>query len=186
MVSAVCARLALALSSAIRNCRGSRRYEYFARLDVLVVGDVDVLDDAWNVGGDADRVGFDIGVVRRHHLTAGDIPITAGDQRERRQRKQRPPCPRPARRPRRFLGRGRHRGRGLRLVSCGASRLAAGASAVSERSETMIASSGIKPSSISEWCRAGSGASRAVPPPKCRCSCHLGFGPSKRRRRGCC
>ena len=55
-------------------------------MDVLVVGDVDLLDDAGDVGRDADLVGFDIGVVGRHHLAAGDVPVAASDQRERQQR----------------------------------------------------------------------------------------------------
>ena len=59
-----------------------------AGLDVLVVGDIDLLDDAGDVGRDADGVGFDIGVVRPHHLAAGDIPVGAADQGERQQGKQ--------------------------------------------------------------------------------------------------
>ena len=55
------------------------------RLDMLILRDIDVLDDAGDVGRDADLVGFDIGVVHRHHLAAGDIPIGAGDQQERQQ-----------------------------------------------------------------------------------------------------
>ena len=60
---------------------------------MLVLGDVDLLDDAGDIGRDADLVGFDIGVVRRHHLAAGHVPIPAGDQRERQQQKQCLPYP---------------------------------------------------------------------------------------------
>jgi hypothetical protein len=46
--------------------------EDLAGIDALVLRDVDLLDDAGHVGGDADLVGFAVGVVRRHHLAAGD------------------------------------------------------------------------------------------------------------------
>ena len=55
--------------------------ENLAGFDLLVVLHVDVLDDARDVGRDADLVGFDIGVVGRHHLAAGDVPVRAdGEQ----------------------------------------------------------------------------------------------------------
>jgi hypothetical protein len=54
---------------------------------VLVVGDANLRDDACDVGGDTDRVGFDIGVVRRHHLAAGDVPVSGDDERERQHHK---------------------------------------------------------------------------------------------------
>jgi hypothetical protein len=57
--------------------------QYLAPFDVLVVADVDLLDDAGDVGRDADLVGFDISVVGRHHTAAGNVPIAAGDQCER-------------------------------------------------------------------------------------------------------
>src|SRR4029077_12642547 len=59
-----------------------------ARIDMLVISDVDLFDDASDVGRDADLVGLDIRVVRRHHLAAGDVPVGAGDQYERQQHKQ--------------------------------------------------------------------------------------------------
>ena len=69
---------------------GIEAVQNLASLDVLVLRDVDLLDDAGDVGRDADLVGFDIRIVRRHHLAAGDVPVGAGDQRQRQQRKQRP------------------------------------------------------------------------------------------------
>ena len=67
--------------------------EHLAGVDMLVLGYVDLFHDSRDVGRDADLVGFDIGVVGRHHLTAGDVPVGAGDQGERQQRKQRPAGP---------------------------------------------------------------------------------------------
>src|SRR5207302_17851 len=74
---------------------GIEAVQNLASLDVLILGDVDLLDDARNVSRDADLVGFDIRVIRRHHSTAGDVPIAAGDQRQRQQREQRPARPAP-------------------------------------------------------------------------------------------
>ena len=48
---------------------------------------LDPLDDAGNVGRDANRLGLDIGVVRRHHLAADDVPVGASNQGKRQQRK---------------------------------------------------------------------------------------------------
>jgi hypothetical protein len=88
---------------------------------MLVVGDVDLFHDPRNVGRDTNRVGFDIGVVRRHHLAAGDIPVGSSNQGERQNGKQRPANPGPWRRdctfwgpPWRFASRGRHIERQLR------------------------------------------------------------------------
>jgi hypothetical protein len=58
--------------------------------DVFVVLDCDVLHDAGHVGRDADAIGLHIRVVGRHDLTAGHVGISAGDEHERQQRKQRP------------------------------------------------------------------------------------------------
>ena len=57
---------------------------------MLVLGDVDLLDDPGNIGRNADLVGFDVGVIRRHDLAAGDVPIAAGNQRKRKQNEQGP------------------------------------------------------------------------------------------------
>ena len=69
---------------------GIQAIQDLALVDVLVLGDVDLLDDAGDVGRDADRLGVDIGIVRRHHLAASDVPVGAGNQCERQQRKH---CP---------------------------------------------------------------------------------------------
>ena len=54
-----------------------------AGLDMLVLRDIDFLHDAGHVSRDADLVRFDISVIGRHHLAAGDIPISPGDQCDR-------------------------------------------------------------------------------------------------------
>ena len=78
-----------------------------AGLDLLVLRDIDFPDDAGDIGRDADLVGLDESVVHRHHLPAGDIPITAGNEHKRQQQKQRPAQPAPGRRLWRVLGRSR-------------------------------------------------------------------------------
>jgi hypothetical protein len=50
-----------------------------AAVDVPILRDIDVLDDAGDVGGHPNFVGFDIGVVGRHDLAAGDVPVLTGD-----------------------------------------------------------------------------------------------------------
>ena len=62
--------------------------EHLPGVDVLVVVYRDVLDDAGDVGRNGDLLGVDIGVVGRHHLAAGDVPIAADDEHHRHQRKQ--------------------------------------------------------------------------------------------------
>ena len=106
-----------------------------AGLDMLVLRDIDFLDDAGDIGRDADLVGFDIGVVHRHHLAAGDIPVSAGDQRERQQQKQPPAHPPPGRR----LCRLCRRADG----SAGLSDRRSGEPDASERGATVTLSSGI-------------------------------------------
>ena len=64
--------------------------ENLASFDVFVVLDRDVLHDAGHVGRDADAIGLHICVVGRHDLTAGHVGISADEQNERQQRKQRP------------------------------------------------------------------------------------------------
>ena len=64
--------------------------EHLPGVDVLIVLDRDVLHDARDIGGNADLLGLHIGIVGRHDLAAGHIEITADEQRNRQQRKQRP------------------------------------------------------------------------------------------------
>src|ERR1700733_12087084 len=66
---------------------------------MLVVPDIDILDDAGNVGRNTDLVSLDIGIVGRHHPAAGAVPVSPGTRRDRQQRKQRPADPLLARRP---------------------------------------------------------------------------------------
>jgi hypothetical protein len=62
-----------------------------AGFDLLIVLHRHVLDDARHIGGNPDLLGLDIGVVGRHHLTAGDVVIAGGEQHCRQERKQTPP-----------------------------------------------------------------------------------------------
>jgi hypothetical protein len=50
---------------------------------VLIVLYRNILHDAGNVGRNPDFLGLHMGIVRRHHLTAGDVEVHADDQRER-------------------------------------------------------------------------------------------------------
>jgi hypothetical protein len=50
-----------------------------ACVDPLILRDVDLFADAGNVGRDADLFCFDIPVIRRHHVTTGEVAISAGD-----------------------------------------------------------------------------------------------------------
>jgi hypothetical protein len=61
--------------------------ENLAGIDVLIVLHRDVLHDAGHVGRNADLVRLDISVIGRHHLTAGDVEISADEEHKRQQRK---------------------------------------------------------------------------------------------------
>lgn len=78
---------------------GIETIENLPRRHILIVGDLDVLHDAGDVGRDSDLLGVDIGIVGRHHLTAGDVPVTGDDENKRQQRKQRPANPLPSSQP---------------------------------------------------------------------------------------
>ena len=73
--------------------QGVEAVENLAGRDVLVVVHVHVFDDAGHVGRDPDLVGFHIGIIRRHDLAAGDVPVTADQKRKRQEREQRPAHP---------------------------------------------------------------------------------------------
>ena len=68
----------------------TKSIEHLAGGNVLIVGHVDLLDDAGDIAGNADLLGFHIGVIGRHHLTSGHVPPASGHEGKRQQRERGP------------------------------------------------------------------------------------------------
>ena len=69
---------------------GIEPVQHLAGTDALVVRNVDHLNDAGDVGRDGDFLGIDIGVIGRHHLAAGGVPVDASEEDERNNPKKTP------------------------------------------------------------------------------------------------
>ncbi|CDX37527.1 hypothetical protein MPLSOD_30125 [Mesorhizobium sp. SOD10] len=106
-------RAELRLGAGERGFEGGRPQaeEHVALLHRLVVVHFDLLDGAGDVGGNAERLRLDIGVVGGHDLAADDIVVTAGHQCQGQQREQ----DRPRQAAARLGGSGRSHGDGSRL-----------------------------------------------------------------------